>query len=87
MGSQQPLTVGRVARLAGVTVRTLHHYDAIGLVSPSERALAAALADGVAPDAKATIELAERHRRHIARWFYDCSSAMHRRLGQMYVAD
>lgn len=28
-------TVGEVARLARVTVRTLHHYDAIGLVSPS----------------------------------------------------
>jgi MerR family transcriptional regulator, thiopeptide resistance regulator len=33
----EPLTVGEVARLAGVTVRTLHHYDAIGLVSPSDR--------------------------------------------------
>lgn len=31
------LTVGRVARLAGVTVRTLHHYDEIGLVSPVTR--------------------------------------------------
>ncbi|GAA2775986.1 MerR family transcriptional regulator [Nonomuraea dietziae] len=31
------MTVGRVARLAGVTVRTLHHYDEIGLLSPSER--------------------------------------------------
>jgi DNA-binding transcriptional MerR regulator len=31
------LTVGDVARLAGVTVRTLHHYDRIGLVSPSGR--------------------------------------------------
>jgi DNA-binding transcriptional MerR regulator len=30
-------TVGRVARLAKVSVRTLHHYDAIGLLSPSER--------------------------------------------------
>jgi MerR family transcriptional regulator, thiopeptide resistance regulator len=33
----EPLTVGEVARLAGITVRTLHHYDAIGLVSPSDR--------------------------------------------------
>ena len=33
----EPLTVGEVARLAGVTVRTMHHYDAIGLVSPSGR--------------------------------------------------
>ncbi|MFE3454071.1 MerR family transcriptional regulator [Nonomuraea sp. NPDC059194] len=31
------LSVGQVARLAGVTVRTLHHYDEIGLLSPSER--------------------------------------------------
>lgn len=29
--------VGEVARLAGVTVRTLHHWDAIGLVSPETR--------------------------------------------------
>ncbi|WP_229399586.1 MerR family transcriptional regulator [Micromonospora okii] len=30
-------TVGEVARAAGVTVRTLHHYDEIGLLSPSGR--------------------------------------------------
>ncbi len=30
-------TVGAVARLAGVTVRTLHHYDEIGLLTPRER--------------------------------------------------
>ncbi|UKD57259.1 MerR family transcriptional regulator [Amycolatopsis sp. FU40] len=29
--------VGEVAALAGVTVRTLHHYDEIGLLSPSGR--------------------------------------------------
>jgi len=32
--------VGRVAELAGVTVRTLHHYDEIGLVQPSARTVA-----------------------------------------------
>jgi DNA-binding transcriptional MerR regulator len=31
------LTVGQVATSFGVTVRTLHHYDEIGLLSPSER--------------------------------------------------
>ena len=31
------LTVGAVARLSGVTVRTLHHYDEIGLLSPGDR--------------------------------------------------
>jgi DNA-binding transcriptional MerR regulator len=30
-------TVGEVADLAHVTVRTLHHYDELGLLSPSER--------------------------------------------------
>jgi DNA-binding transcriptional MerR regulator len=30
-------TVGRVAALSGVTIRTLHHYDEIGLLSPSGR--------------------------------------------------
>jgi DNA-binding transcriptional MerR regulator len=29
--------IGKVAELAGVTVRTLHHYDEIGLLSPSQR--------------------------------------------------
>ena len=30
-------TVGELAQRAGVSVRTLHHYDEIGLVVPSER--------------------------------------------------
>ncbi len=30
-------SVGEVARLSGVTVRTLHHYDEIGLLVPSGR--------------------------------------------------
>ncbi|MCX5281535.1 MerR family transcriptional regulator [Streptomyces sp. NBC_00198] len=34
---EEHLTVGRVAELAGVSVRTLHHYDEIGLVRPSAR--------------------------------------------------
>lgn len=33
-------SVGQVAGLAGVTVRTLHHYDSIGLLSPGGRSLA-----------------------------------------------
>jgi DNA-binding transcriptional MerR regulator len=32
--------VSQVAKLAGVTVRTLHHYDEIGLLSPGERTAA-----------------------------------------------
>lgn len=34
------LTVGALARMAGVTVRTLHHYDEIGLVVPPGRTAA-----------------------------------------------
>jgi DNA-binding transcriptional MerR regulator len=30
-----PLKVGELARRTGLTVRTLHHYDAIGLLRPS----------------------------------------------------
>ena len=33
-------TVGQVADLAGVTVRTLHHYGRIGLLEPQERSAA-----------------------------------------------
>jgi DNA-binding transcriptional MerR regulator len=33
----QEMTVGQVAAAAGVSVRTLHHYDRIGLVVPSSR--------------------------------------------------
>jgi DNA-binding transcriptional MerR regulator len=30
-------TVSQVARMAGVSVRALHHYDQIGLLRPSGR--------------------------------------------------
>jgi DNA-binding transcriptional MerR regulator len=36
-GGTMSLEVGSVARIAGVTVRTLHHYDQIGLLRPSDR--------------------------------------------------
>jgi DNA-binding transcriptional MerR regulator len=39
-GVEEYLTVGRVAELAGVSVRTLHHYDEIGLLQPSMRTTA-----------------------------------------------
>ena len=38
--ARMELTVGQVAEALGVTVRTLHHYDAIGLVVPSARTAA-----------------------------------------------
>jgi DNA-binding transcriptional MerR regulator len=33
-------SIGQVAGLAGVTIRTLHHYDEIGLLSPDDRSSA-----------------------------------------------
>ncbi|MGW6422060.1 MerR family transcriptional regulator [Nocardia sp. NPDC055053] len=36
----EPLTVGAAAVLLGVTTRTLHHWDAVGLVHPSGRTAA-----------------------------------------------
>ncbi len=31
------MNVGEVAAAAGVSVRTLHHWDAVGLLQPSSR--------------------------------------------------
>lgn len=49
--------------------------------------LAAAMRDGATPDSERAMDLAEQHRQHISRWFYDCSYEIHRGLGEMYVAD
>jgi DNA-binding transcriptional MerR regulator len=40
MAARRTYQVKEVAELAGVTVRTLHHYDAIGLLSPDARSAA-----------------------------------------------
>jgi len=37
VGTDRGWSVGEVARLASVTVRTLHHYDELGLLVPSGR--------------------------------------------------
>jgi MerR family transcriptional regulator, thiopeptide resistance regulator len=37
MDETRTMKVGAVAEAAGLTVRTLHHWDRIGLLSPSER--------------------------------------------------
>jgi DNA-binding transcriptional MerR regulator len=50
-------------------------------------AFAAALAAGEALGSAAATTVAEQHRQHIIRWFYDCPPEMHRGLGEMYVAD
>ncbi|MEU6801711.1 MerR family transcriptional regulator [Streptomyces neyagawaensis] len=50
------------------------HYDAL-------------MSAGEPPTGEAAMDLAEEHRRHICRWFYECPYDMHRSLGEMYVAD
>ena len=50
-------------------------------------AFAAAMKDGVAPASEMAMELSEAHRRHISRWFYDCSYGHHQALAEMYISD
>jgi DNA-binding transcriptional MerR regulator len=47
----------------------------------------ALMAAGVPADSPQARAVAERHRAHISKWFYDCSAEIHRGLGQMYVTD
>jgi DNA-binding transcriptional MerR regulator len=49
--------------------------------------LAAAMAAGTPATSAAAMDLAEEHRQHISRWFYECSYEVHRGLAEMYVAD
>ncbi|MGI8721435.1 MAG: MerR family transcriptional regulator [Geodermatophilaceae bacterium] len=50
-------------------------------------ALAEALAAGLPATSVEAMDAAEQARQHITRWFYDCPVALHRNLGDMYVAD
>jgi len=50
-------------------------------------AFADAMTAGVPATSTGAMEIAERHRQHISRWFYDCSPELHRGLGEMYVQD
>jgi MerR family transcriptional regulator, thiopeptide resistance regulator len=52
-----------------------------------EADFAAALRAGTASGSDAGRALAERHRQHLCRWFYDCRPDMHRGLAEMYVTD
>jgi DNA-binding transcriptional MerR regulator len=46
-----------------------------------------ALKRGMAPSDAAVLDVAERHRQHIDRWFYPCSHRMHCGLASMYEND
>ncbi len=48
---------------------------------------AAAMKAGTKSDSPAAIALAERHRRHIDRWFYPLTPAFHTNLADMWEAD
>ena len=48
---------------------------------------AEAMQSGAAADSDRAMDVAEAHRQHITRWFYDCPPAMHAGLGRMYVED
>jgi DNA-binding transcriptional MerR regulator len=49
--------------------------------------MAALLAAGRSPDEPEAMELAERHRQHIDRWFYPLSHNAHRCLAELYESD
>jgi MerR family transcriptional regulator, thiopeptide resistance regulator len=52
-----------------------------------ERRFASTLAAGVPADSEQAMDVAEEHRQHISRWFYDCPPEMHAGLGRMYIED
>ena len=47
----------------------------------------ALMAAGEPPSAEAAMALAEEHRRHITKWFYECTYEIHRGLADMYISD
>jgi DNA-binding transcriptional MerR regulator len=51
------------------------------------QAFAAAMRDGAPADGARATEIAERHRQHLSRWFYECAPEFHRGLAELYVAD
>lgn len=51
------------------------------------RAFAEANRAGEPADRPVAMALAEAHRQHISRWFYECDSHRHRSLAELYVSD
>jgi len=42
---------------------------------------------GEQPSGERAMDMAEEHRQHITKWFYECTYEIHRGLGAMYVSD
>ncbi|MCT9082274.1 MerR family transcriptional regulator [Streptomyces fulvoviolaceus] len=47
----------------------------------------ALMAAGAPPTGEAAMDMAEEHRQHITKWFYECTYEIHCGLADMYVAD
>ncbi|MFF3458683.1 MerR family transcriptional regulator [Streptomyces sp. NPDC002730] len=47
----------------------------------------ALMADGEPSTGERAMDLAEEHRQHITKWFYECTYEFHTCLGEMYVSD
>lgn len=65
--------------------------DKINMIKEEEAAwlerLKGCFLNKLAPGSDAALELAEEQRLHINRWFYPCSHAMHKNLGELYIND
>jgi hypothetical protein len=51
------------------------------------KGFADALRVGEPATSAVAMDLAEAHRRHLSRWFFECGYDMHRGLAQLYVSD
>ncbi|GIG57903.1 HTH-type transcriptional activator TipA [Longispora fulva] len=58
-----------------------------GQAASINQRLALAMTSGIPADDPQATDLAEEHRQHITRWYYDCTYEIHRGLAEMYVAD
>ncbi|HET6358753.1 MerR family transcriptional regulator [Streptomyces sp.] len=47
----------------------------------------ALMADGEPATGERAMDMAEEHRQHITKWFYECTYEIHTGLGEMYVSD
>jgi MerR family transcriptional regulator, thiopeptide resistance regulator len=58
-----------------------------GEAGANQAAFVGVMRSGAPADGEQAMDLAEAHRRHICRWFYECDHRMHGNLAEMYVAD
>jgi hypothetical protein len=56
-------------------------------VDANEHGFTVAMSAGEPAAGIAAMDLAEAHRQHLRRWFYDCDPDMHRALAELYVSD